>query len=484
MSNGALNGEGQLNIYTGNPRVANDRLMDFETELYARVLGIKVPVFGADLEARTNPNGNARVFKANMGSYSIRIKLKWFGVRIHVGYNSLLYQEDGVNTLPYCVNAGGFVQGIRLVRSVADNNDVDVLGLFHYNHTITGNGCVTLDSHLGINGYASVNFDYSLCSDGTRFGFVPVQSALDYGTLGTLPLNLNLENDPALPIATKLANVAAGVDVMIGWPNSITRTNNNSNFEHTDFRNDLIRNLTGSTSTYHSCTMTGGDPNVQRAILNLEIGDEELYLENVTLPWTADYQAEYDIHVNERNPYYEYPSGLTPITREGIYSKENPFLIDISGQATFIYDQPGSPTGIGFNYSPPFSGTFQQRDEPLFVCCLNFLELPRGTNATPPPVFPLARKKSVESYLQLFPNPNNGKQLVLKYRFKEVGNIKIEFINLSGVTLFNRQIQLKDATLHTSTRLDLSALYLPASMYLIRLTNGTEIQTAKLIISK
>jgi hypothetical protein len=138
----------------------------------------------------------------------------------------------------------------------------------------------------------------------------------------------------------------------------------------------------------------------------------------------------------------------------------------------------------GFNYTPPFSGTFQQRDEPLFVCCLNFLELPRGNNSTLPAMPMVRTKTTAESYLQIFPNPNNGKQLVLKYRFKEVGNIKIEFINLSGVTLFNRQIQLKDATLHTSTGLDLSALYLPAGMYLIRLTNGTEIQTAKLIINK
>jgi hypothetical protein len=313
-----------------------------------------------------------------------------------------------------------------------------------------------------------------------------VQSALDYGTLGTLPLNLNLENDPALPIATKLANVAAGVDVMIGWPNSISRTNNNSNFEHTDFRNNLIRNIAGTSTTYFSCLSPGGNPFVQRGFINLEIGDEELYLENVTLPWTADYQAEYDIHVNDRNPYYEYPS--QPYTgfpmMEGIYSKENPYLITATGQATFIYDQPGSPTGIGFNYSPPFSGTFQQIDQPLFVCCLNFLELPRGAYSTPP-AMPMVRKKvAMESYLQIFPNPNNGKQLVLKYRFKQPGNIKIEVINMSAVTVFNRQIQLKNATLHTSTGLDLSALTLPSGMYLIRLTNGIEIQTAKLIISK
>lgn len=36
MSDGALNGEGQVNVNTGTPRTPNDRLLDFGTELYAK----------------------------------------------------------------------------------------------------------------------------------------------------------------------------------------------------------------------------------------------------------------------------------------------------------------------------------------------------------------------------------------------------------------------------------------------------------------
>ena len=82
-----------------------------------------------------------------------------------------------------------------------------------------------------------------------------------------------------------------------------------------------------------------------RGFLNLEVGDEELYLENVTLPWNADYSTEYDIHVNDRNPYYVYPSQAysgTPMLL-GVYSNENPYIISSSGYATFHVNAAASP---------------------------------------------------------------------------------------------------------------------------------------------
>ena len=43
--------------------------------------------FRGDLECKTNPNGNGHIFLAQAGWYGIRIKLKWFGIKVTIGYN-------------------------------------------------------------------------------------------------------------------------------------------------------------------------------------------------------------------------------------------------------------------------------------------------------------------------------------------------------------------------------------------------------------
>lgn len=109
MSNGSLDGQRQLNYYTSQPRNPGDRLMEFHADLYARVLWFRVPIFGGDLTARTNPNGQGHAFNAQAGFYGIRIRLRWFGIRISIGYNSLLFKDDYVNVQPYCTSAGGWI---------------------------------------------------------------------------------------------------------------------------------------------------------------------------------------------------------------------------------------------------------------------------------------------------------------------------------------------------------------------------------------
>ncbi len=165
----------------------------------------------------------------------------------------------------------------------------------------------------------TANFDYSLCSDGLNFGFVPVQSALDYDVLGTNPLNLDLGAGSGITLATRLANVKASV--ITGYDSGDEDVT--ANHSHVGFRNDLVNNINrNDTNTYVSCI--GVDNAVARGFLNAEIGDEELYLENCELPWTAAYQAQFDIHVNDRSPYYEYVSFPGAYKVSGIYSKEDP----------------------------------------------------------------------------------------------------------------------------------------------------------------
>ena len=489
MSNGALSGASQINYYTGAPRTPNDRLINFNLDTYVKILFIKLPLFGGKLDARTNPDGSDKILAANAGAFRIKIKLKWFGVKIYADYNSIINVQDYANTRPYCTSAGSRLGNkIGLVSSSAGvnssfnlSNNYWLFNLFSWSNTNDGQGCVRFKSHLGLNGFASANFDYALCTDGPYFGFVPVESALDYGPKDRLDLATNIER---LDINTKLANIPERADVMVGNPGRLGVANR----EHLDFRNDDILNVSNSIppignfdNTYFSCV--NQTPDVRRGFLNLEIGDEELYLENNTLPFTSQYKVEYDIHLNERNRYYQYPSTVigTPAADQilpGIYSKQSNYSITPTGFATFIYDVTlGLPLNhLGFYGNA--TGNFAQISEPLINCCINFIGA-RGTQTASIKAIP---KPVTENYLRLSPNPNKGQLLTLKYQFKTIGNVKLSIVDAMGKQIYNTILFIPISNQQINSVIDLQKLRLTAGLYFIRLANSKEILNSKLIV--
>ncbi len=505
MSNGALNGQRQTNYYTLAQKNLQDNMLDFSAELYLRMLWLKIPLFGGGLTLSTNPNGNGQVLKANAGSYHVRIKLRWFGIRITVGYNSIFEEEYFANTIPYCTASGGLIgQPIPegTIGTSPHSNNVPKSGIIFnflgYNLTNNGQGCIFFESHIGPNGFSNSNFDYSLCSSGFDFNFVPTQSALDYGILGNSPgLGTDIQYDNT--INEKLASVPSDVDMIIGYP-SPQYAQIGYNKYHVGFRNDAIRNLTGlnptdpfsglphtSTyeSTYYSCLSDNNAyDSVRRGFLNLEIGDEELYLENNNLNWEAKYVSEYDIHVNDRNPHYWYPNFVSTnpnVFLDGIYSKEDDFVIDNLGYATFVYDNANTPTGIGFNFTNP-NGSYFEDPSPMDVCCVNYSTAEKNAGKA---VTQISSKKKLESFIKVYPNPNAGTQAVLKYKFKQSqsGKISLEIYNLSGQRMLQQQLLIPDASKENTTVIDLAKMRLRPGMYLVRLHNHNETLSTKIIIS-
>ena len=489
MSNGALSGAKQLNYYTGGNRTPNDRLIDFKGELFARILWIKVPLFGAAIEARTNPDGRGKILEASAGFYSVRIKLKLFGIKVYTGYNGLLNIQDYANTKPYCTSAAstnGTTLPLVSIQTSSHSFNVSenywLLNLFSYNNINDGQGCYKFKAHVGWNGFASVNFKYNLCTDGSFFGFIPVQSALDYGPAGTLGLDTDIENTD---INTKLANIPRRADVMVGFPGKT----GSSNRRHLDLRNEDILNIsnapttaiTGFENTYFSCINSTplNHQRVRRGILNLEIGDEELYLENNVLPYTAQYKVEYDLHLNERNPYYQYSGvSITTKTLPGIYSKQEAYSIDPTGFATFIYDISGTPlNNVGFFGTS--TGSFTTLSEPLINCCTYF-----GLKGTSQTFSPNKNKFTVDdSYLKVFPNPNNGSLLTLQYKFKTIGKVQVSIVDAMGKQVYNSSIYIPYAQLNINSVLNLKQFRFPSGLYFIVLKNGIETFTNKLIIT-
>lgn len=114
MSNGSLTGENQLNFFRSTAttdvfRQANDHILDAHLSIHARILWlIKIPIFGGDLTLNTNPDGKGRIVNAQLGTWRIRIRIKWFGIKISAGYNSILFKDDYAETRPYCTSAGSY----------------------------------------------------------------------------------------------------------------------------------------------------------------------------------------------------------------------------------------------------------------------------------------------------------------------------------------------------------------------------------------
>ena len=201
-----------------------------------------------------------------------------------------------------------------------------------------------------------------------------------------------------------------------------------------------------------------------------------MYLENTKLGWATVYQTEYDIHVNERNPYYEYPSNQGQGGFEGYYSKEDDYVIDPGGFPTFITDQPNSPTGIGLNYQHPLTGPFNQMEEPLQVCCINFIGARMKQSAK------VEVMNDTESFVNIYPNPLTGSDLVLNFKFKQKGAVQMELFTSLGQMIDGRTLQSQNASLESTEVLSLNN-DLKNGLYFVRLSCGEEQITSRLIVT-
>lgn len=498
-SSADMGGSNQVTFFDENVlRTPNDPFADFQFSLKAKILYIPVSLREFQFRLLSNPQGTALVYRASIGHYLNLPQVFIFGININSSF--LDNNEDiqyAVNAKPYCTSAAGYYLPTKMnlvsgnsFSSSFNLSDISVLGinlpnLFSY--TVNNSqGCFDLASHVGINGFASVNVDLSMCSNGLYFGFVSLQSALDYGNGLNLPLNHNIQ---AENINTKLSRTP--FDLIIGYTDG---KNHNHSREYYD---PLIYNLT--TQPAYDCyeiELNTNNPEiaknysyayydanlqskceVKRSLLCLEIGDEEMYLENWTLNRPARFSAQYDMYVNERNPYYEYTTqDIDDPKYFGIYSKQAPFLINTNGYAYFVHNQSNSPNaaaGYGFIYENDVAPTefwYAQDDE--MVICVN--DYAKGKSAIAVEEQSL---KPLTNYLHLYPNPNNGEVMMLEYDFQDENPVHLEIYDLSGKRVYGLQ-NLAEG--ENKIRLHLGGL--DSGLYLVRLHNATHSQTTRLII--
>ncbi|MCC6252292.1 MAG: T9SS type A sorting domain-containing protein [Bacteroidia bacterium] len=500
VSNGALNGEMQTKFNSFTDRAANDRLFDFETELYARILWfVKVPILGADLDLRTNPNGQGQIVQFNAGTWGIRIKFYWFGARLITGYNTLFNISEYADAQPYCVNSGGYMDDkLDGVVGQSSNAGVDwnlsrywLLNLASFRSGSDGAGCWNSQAHVGFEGFASANYNLSICSDGMHFGFIPLQSALDYGTLGSPSLNFDFETD----IDNNLANIDNNTPFDIIVANGSGDTfgdlglgfhNLNQSHLYVKYRN---RDCFLSTQfDYRSCNNASVCDGIFGHWVNREIGDEILFLDNLDCSRNSTYEAVFELFVNTfNNPWYRYTNGMAGAPRPGFYSKSNPFIIRDNVNADFRYDFPSHNPPFTINYifnpspfqgSSPYNGTWTQNNSAPIVCtnCFDF-----GKKEDEPLKKIYSEKVKEKSAVSFYPNPSTG-LIYLNYSFIQDGKVTIEFKDLFGRLVYSRNIEKGNNSKTISTIVNLKEENIPSGIYFISVSNGIEIITNKLII--
>jgi hypothetical protein len=465
LSNGALDGSRQrqyFNTINNNPREPNDYLLRLKSDTYLKILWFKILGANTEFAVRTNPDGTGSVLKAGISHW--KLKLKWFGIKLIWGSTDLVkIEKTAVDVRPYCVSAGSHLQNVENPIAGPDSQTspdwAKFLG-YTIDWTIDDFGNVDFHSSaggIGFQFFANINFDFISYSDGFQFGFIPVHSSFDYNADNPDDLDFNIQDNNSV------------ADIMSRTPFDVVVTNpRRLNRNHLVVDNPPLND-------YATCS--GSDPELRSMLLTREIGDDSLYLENhLTLPRGPMFEAEHAVMVNYRNPYYNYPSVFSDQTLfrpvdnfHYVVSKDKPLTIS---------DQPirlRANNSVNINPADPLIGPYQIWPGYMVVCCQHYTQISAriGGNTIEP-----------QGLLELYPNPNNGNLMWVKYKFKQNAPVTAVVYNITGQLVGKVDMPFKDNTLESRFSIDLNKLDLPSGLYILQMKGGNEIYTKKFSVVK
>lgn len=477
MSNGSMAGNNQTNDYNGAPRVANDDLLNFNSDMYLNVLGLKIKILNANLQLKTNPNGTAPVYNINAGKFGVKIKLKWWGVKVTIGYGSIIQNNmriitggDGI-----CVRPGG-VYSVPLSSYGSSSSIVagamqGIIGKIFPNYsTLTNNGNGSYDLHNQWTQSGWFGNNAHIASQGLHWNFVPTISALDYGTTN---LSYNVEADGfSIPSNTPFDAVMGIYTGCNEYRAEVNGYEYSQNRHHLTVRNDkLTRDGSVSSNMGKDITYKGAKCTNKQQVqfLNREIGDDELWLNNYRLRYNTRFLPELSMHV-EQSPYLNYSGQIPMAQRKGIYTKDNPMSVSGTGFAQFNFNPFATPIAGVFTNVYLSSGQYSLTKYAWGVCCLSGQRLSntQGDNTD-----------ANDSYnsLLVYPNPNNaGNSLSIDINTEEQGRIIIT--DILGKVLYTRSIN-SGSTSITTTKAELN---ISAGVYIVSLQLTSKTITQKLII--
>lgn len=425
LSNGSMGDKDQTRFSDGGFRTANDKLLDMSGSVYLRILGIKVLGTDASFVLRTNPHFvTGDLLDASVDAWHLKVRFFLFGVTLtKTKYTLYNHNITASNIRSFCTKAGGIYKFDRLKGKASENSfSCPPFGSFKYDNSGTGN--MDIELSIGSPWLANSNLSFSLTSDGLYWNFIHVASALDY-TPG--PMMMDIENETGYqysPAATGF-DIIAGIPT--GWAGFAPNDGAIYNRSHRLVRNEEVAN-------HQSCPeFTNGNPHYIR-LINQEVGEDVLYLENMDLDRMGMFEAQHDVYVNYRNPYYRYQSGGFGLFRS-LYSKDDCFEITGTGMGIFKYDAANSPTGIGYHVntnSCPSPNPNMLIDEPLEICCIDYAEERLEEEI-------VIEKSSLEEErltLSLFPNPTRDGAFTINMDWVSGNQAEIRITDLMGNNVY------------------------------------------------
>jgi hypothetical protein len=320
LTNGLMDSSRQIGI--GNRiLLPGDKYMDMTLSMGYRILRSKhVGGLQLALTLKALPDGSGNIATGTMTltGFSVTgcLKKLIFGSGGCWTTQTVTINEDVNDVKPYDVMPGGFYPSF--IGAALDTNKVRNARhdwwVFSYDYK-TSPGSVSYKSNLGF--LSPGCFSFTLSADIENFEFIPRMSAIDYQAPSGMAMDHDLLHDP---ISTTMSRTP--FDVVIGeykaYYYPLVDTDWGQQFQHLNLRNDIVSGTRGG-------------------FLNREIGDEDLYLDNMNMNRLGKYEAKDNILVGmAENPYYKYPSprpNVTPLT--GMFAKQGGFVDDAGGDVEF-----------------------------------------------------------------------------------------------------------------------------------------------------
>lgn len=482
MSHGTFRGIGQTHFYDTLERTAGDYLLKYNSDVYAKLFANVFQVLGTRIELHTTANGVGNLVDVTRDTYHPKIKM---GIKIKwrpwpwppkitaepkitsVLTSSASIKHDG-DTEPYDVIPGGY----QNYNGSLLNDDNSVRGfpnaIFfgpnspNYNpvsHTWT------LDETHYVGNFGG-GVSSSMYTDGMHFCFIPTFSAISYD----LPSN-DYYYDIQMDNATNNMS-RTPFDVITGYTEFYNSPIYNRNQQHL-----AVRNL--ELGSYRNGVLIGGgyrdtclNSNIRiQKLINREIGEDTIHVENRTTNWTCIYDAEEQVTVNMRSPYYAYPTGTGSIfIFPGTFSKENPYTI--SSGITHFATNNSSTNVLGTGSLP--SGTWVIEDINWERCCGDStIGFKNGETSS-------VKNLRVEN-LKVYPNPVVNGEVIFEFTAQKSSQNSIQIFDMTGRKILQNTFDVKNDSAAFKVQIDLGR-NLSSGIYMITLRNGDKIYNSKLTV--
>jgi hypothetical protein len=218
---------------------------------------------------------------------------------------------------------------------------------------------------------------------------------------------------------------------------------------HLYVKYENLTSVNQSRYDYFSCI----DPEFYGNFINREIGDEVLFLNNYSVPWDADFDAEYWIYTNVGNPDFQNGTGAGGWVY-GAYAKTDIFDITDSSNVDFYADS------LYYGLPAPSNGTYSQQFTRIINCCQVKSQQ-------------ISEQPELENSATLYPNPLGSDLLNIRLTLSELSTepMVIRIFNDMGQLMGITPVQTFEGN-EVYLTLDVSRYNLAPGIYIFEIGNS------------